>query len=193
MRVGSSILSLSATLLVLVGNGMHTSAPGTSANTAKSQITVLYDAFGKDSAMQKDWRYAALVEYGGKRILFDTGNNPDILAQNAKAKGIDLSQLDFVIMSHRHGDHIGGLGYLLKVNPRVTIYAGQNKVARWLVSEGCHRAARLRNQPNCFVGVRAVTAQEPESVLQAVLILPAIFVGNISPLSAHMQREEFGR
>jgi len=26
------------------------------------------------------------VEYGGKRILFDTGNNPDILARNAKAK-----------------------------------------------------------------------------------------------------------
>ena len=65
---------------------MRTSAAGTSANTAKSQITVLYDAFGKDSAMQKDWGYAALVEYGGKRILFDTGNNPDILAQNAKAK-----------------------------------------------------------------------------------------------------------
>jgi hypothetical protein len=29
--------------------------------------------------------------------------------------------------------------------------------------------------------------------LQAVLVLPAIFLGNISPLSAHMQREEFGR
>lgn len=73
--------------------------------------------------MQKDWGYAALVEYGGKRILFDTGNNPDILAQNAKAKDIDLSKLDFVVMSHRHGDHMGGLAYLLKVNPKVTIYA----------------------------------------------------------------------
>jgi 7,8-dihydropterin-6-yl-methyl-4-(beta-D-ribofuranosyl)aminobenzene 5'-phosphate synthase len=118
-----SILWLSATLLLSAGNSMHTSAASTSANTAKSQITVLYDAFGKDPAMQKDWGYAALVEYGGKRILFDTGNNPDILAQNAKAKGIDLSKLDFVVMSHRHGDHIGGLAYLLKVNPRVTIYA----------------------------------------------------------------------
>jgi metal-dependent hydrolase (beta-lactamase superfamily II) len=60
-------------------------------------------------AMQKDRGYAALVEYGGKRILFDTGNNPDILAQNAKAKGVDLTKLDFVVMSHRHGDHMGGL------------------------------------------------------------------------------------
>jgi 7,8-dihydropterin-6-yl-methyl-4-(beta-D-ribofuranosyl)aminobenzene 5'-phosphate synthase len=75
--------------------------------------------------MQQDWGYAALVGYDGKRILFDTGNNPDILAQNAKAKGIDLSKLDFVVMSHRHGDHMGGLAYLLKVNPEVKIYASK--------------------------------------------------------------------
>jgi 7,8-dihydropterin-6-yl-methyl-4-(beta-D-ribofuranosyl)aminobenzene 5'-phosphate synthase len=73
--------------------------------------------------MQKDWGYAALVEYGAKRILFDTGNNPEVLARNAKAKGLDLSRLDFVVMSHRHGDHMGGLGYVLSVNPKVTIYA----------------------------------------------------------------------
>jgi 7,8-dihydropterin-6-yl-methyl-4-(beta-D-ribofuranosyl)aminobenzene 5'-phosphate synthase len=73
--------------------------------------------------MQKDWGYSALIEYAGKRILFDTGNNADILAQNAKAKGIDLSRLDFVVMSHRHGDHMAGLAYVLKVNPTVKIYA----------------------------------------------------------------------
>jgi 7,8-dihydropterin-6-yl-methyl-4-(beta-D-ribofuranosyl)aminobenzene 5'-phosphate synthase len=94
-----------------------------SAAPAKAQITILYDAFGNTSTMQKDWGYAALVEYGGKRILFDTGNNPEIFAQNVKAKGIDLTKLDFVVMSHRHGDHMGGLTYLLKVNPTVKIYA----------------------------------------------------------------------
>jgi 7,8-dihydropterin-6-yl-methyl-4-(beta-D-ribofuranosyl)aminobenzene 5'-phosphate synthase len=94
-----------------------------SAGPAEPQITILYDAFGKDSAMQKDWGYAALVEYGGKRILFDTGNNPEVFAQNAKEKSVDLSKLDFVVMSHRHGDHMGGLAYLLKVNPKVKIYA----------------------------------------------------------------------
>jgi 7,8-dihydropterin-6-yl-methyl-4-(beta-D-ribofuranosyl)aminobenzene 5'-phosphate synthase len=73
--------------------------------------------------MQKDWGYAAFVEYGGRRILFDTGNNPDVLEQNAKAKRVDLSKLDFAVMSHRHGDHMGGLSYLLRVNPRVKIYA----------------------------------------------------------------------
>ncbi len=89
----------------------------------KAQITILYDAFGKDPALQKDWGYAALVEYREKRILFDTGNNPDVLKQNAKAKRIDLSKLDCVVMSHRHSDHMGGLSYLLRVNPKVKIYA----------------------------------------------------------------------
>jgi len=67
-----------------------------------AQITILYDAFGKSSAMRKDWGYSAFVEYGGKRILFDTGNNPEILAENARVKGVDLAHLDFVVLSHRH-------------------------------------------------------------------------------------------
>jgi 7,8-dihydropterin-6-yl-methyl-4-(beta-D-ribofuranosyl)aminobenzene 5'-phosphate synthase len=92
-------------------------------NPAKAQITVLYDAFGKNPALQKDWGYAALIEYGGKRILFDTGDNPEILAHNAKMMKVDLSKLDFVVMSHRHSDHMGGFTYLMSVNPKVKIYA----------------------------------------------------------------------
>ena len=116
--------SCSAVVLLFIACAATISAaPMASAAAGDAQITVLYDAFGKESVMQKDWGYAALVESGGKRILFDTGNNPDILAQNAKAKGVDLTKLDFVVMSHRHGDHMGGLTYLLKVNPTVKIYA----------------------------------------------------------------------
>ena len=87
------------------------------------RITVLYDAFGKPGEMKQDWGYAAFIEYAGKRILFDSGNDPAILASNVKASHIDLSKLDFVIMSHRHGDHMGGLAYVLRVNPGVRIYA----------------------------------------------------------------------
>src|SRR4029079_1857625 len=114
-----------ATLILLLSGCVAITSQPAAASTdlTRAQITVLYDAFGKSPTMQKDWGYAALIEYGGKRILFDTGNNGDILAQNAKAKGIDLSKLDFVVMSHRHGDHMGGLAYLLSVNPKVKIFA----------------------------------------------------------------------
>src|ERR1700676_2452897 len=88
-----------------------------------ARITVLYDAFGKDATMTKDWGYAALVEINGKRILFDTGDDPEILAKNVKAKAIDLTKLDFVVLSHRHGDHVGGFSYLFSLNPQVKIYA----------------------------------------------------------------------
>ena len=98
-------------------------ASPTSAATETPRITVLYDAFGKDAAMTKDWGFAALVEISGKRILFDTGNDPAIFAKNVKAKGVDLTKLDFVVLSHRHTDHVGGVSYLLRANPKVKIYA----------------------------------------------------------------------
>jgi len=125
MKTKSCVTHIVAALAMLLAGCATTTSPppAARADASKPQITVLYDAFGKSSAMQRDWGYAALVEYGGKRILFDTGNNSDLLAQNAKAKGIDLSKLDFVVMSHRHGDHMGGMAYLLGVNPKVKIYA----------------------------------------------------------------------
>lgn len=102
-----------------------TSENGRESNAAHQQstLTVLFDAFGKDHTLEKDWGYSAFIETGGKRILFDTGNDPAVLKHNANAKGVDLSRLDFVIISHRHGDHMGGLSYVLSVNPNVKIYA----------------------------------------------------------------------
>jgi 7,8-dihydropterin-6-yl-methyl-4-(beta-D-ribofuranosyl)aminobenzene 5'-phosphate synthase len=88
-----------------------------------ARITILYDAFGSDAAMKKDWGFSALVEISGKRILFDTGNDADIFAANVKAKNIDLAGLDFVVLSHRHSDHMAGLNHVLSVNPKVKIYA----------------------------------------------------------------------
>lgn len=93
------------------------------AEPPKAQVTVIYDAFGKSAKLEKDWGFAAYIEYGGRRILFDTGNNAEIFARNVQAAGIDLTKLDFVVMSHRHGDHVSGLTHLIKLNPKVPIYA----------------------------------------------------------------------
>jgi 7,8-dihydropterin-6-yl-methyl-4-(beta-D-ribofuranosyl)aminobenzene 5'-phosphate synthase len=89
------------------------------------RITILYDAFGSPSALVKDWGFAAFVEYDGRRILFDTGNDSRIFAHNVKELGVDLARLDAVVISHRHGDHTSGLNHLLEVNPGVKIYAPQ--------------------------------------------------------------------
>jgi 7,8-dihydropterin-6-yl-methyl-4-(beta-D-ribofuranosyl)aminobenzene 5'-phosphate synthase len=98
-----------------------------SAAEAPNRVTILYDSFGKNPALTMDWGFAALIEYDGKRILFDAGGDSDILARNVTSEHIDLSRVDFVVMSHRHGDHMGGLAYVLKVNPSVKIYAPKER------------------------------------------------------------------
>ena len=118
MRIHSWLAGALVVLAAFSSSASAVAAPGSVA-----KVTVLYDAFGKDPALEKDWGYAALVEVNGQRILFDTGNNGDILEKNARARNIDLSRLDFVVMSHRHGDHIGGLAFLLSINPSVKIFA----------------------------------------------------------------------
>jgi 7,8-dihydropterin-6-yl-methyl-4-(beta-D-ribofuranosyl)aminobenzene 5'-phosphate synthase len=91
----------------------------------QARVTILYDAFGTASALQKDWGFAALIEYGGRRILFDTGNDAAIFAGNVKQLGVDLTRLDAVVISHRHGDHTTGLEVLVAASPTVPIYVPQ--------------------------------------------------------------------
>lgn len=61
-----------------------------------------------------EWGFSALIESGGKRILFDTGNRPDTVAINIAELSVDLSTVEDVILSHSHGDHTGGLLTLRK-------------------------------------------------------------------------------
>jgi 7,8-dihydropterin-6-yl-methyl-4-(beta-D-ribofuranosyl)aminobenzene 5'-phosphate synthase len=121
----SALMSRVASLAAIVSSLVAIGTCLAHAQSSAGQITVLYDAFGNLPTMKKDWGFAALIEYGGKRILLDTGNNADIFAHNVEAKGVDLRQLDFAVVSHRHGDHTSGLSHLLKINPAVKIYAPQ--------------------------------------------------------------------
>jgi 7,8-dihydropterin-6-yl-methyl-4-(beta-D-ribofuranosyl)aminobenzene 5'-phosphate synthase len=109
-----AILVVASTVLAL---------PVRAASPPPDRITILYDAFGKRAGLTRDWGFAALVEYHGSRILFDTGNDAAVFEHNVRALGVDLTRLDFVVVSHRHGDHTSGLNHVLRVNPKVRIYA----------------------------------------------------------------------
>src|SRR5215470_9579824 len=88
MEKGRCKMKLSVTLLLAAALSGTTVMGATTgiAVAADNQITILYDVFGNDRTMKKDWGYSALVEVAGKRILFDTGNDRDIFAANVKAK-----------------------------------------------------------------------------------------------------------
>jgi len=101
-------------------------APEAPASDA-GRIVNLYDAFGQQQyGLTFDFGFSALVEYRGKRILFDSGTNADILKHNVAALGIDLATIDFAVASHSHPDHTSGFDYLVEVNPGVRIYFPQD-------------------------------------------------------------------
>ena len=81
MNGNSRAIFYSAAALVLITCTVKLFASPASAVPGKAQITILYDAFGNIPGMQKDWGYSALIEYAGKRILFDAGNNPETVGE----------------------------------------------------------------------------------------------------------------
>ena len=53
-----------------------------------------------------------IVEVEGKKVLFDTGNGYDRggkLVERMKAAGINPEDIDYLMLTHFHGDHIGGM------------------------------------------------------------------------------------
>ena len=58
-----------------------------------------------------EWGLSLLIKHDCKNILFDFGNSK-LFLENAKKLGIDLSLVDYYILSHGHWDHGDGLAYL---------------------------------------------------------------------------------
>jgi len=129
--------------------------------TAKDRVTIIYDAFSDSKEVTKDWGFSALVEHDSKRILFDTGNNEAIFEHNVKALGIDLTKLDFVVISHRHTDHSTGLKYVLKINPTVTVYAPREGFGQF---GGSLPSSFLHPVPNLSAKMRYFEGNYPDTL-----------------------------
>ena len=61
------------------------------------------------------------IETKKHKLLLDTGASEETL-RNAEKLGIDLTQVDTVILSHGHYDHSGGIMAFAQINPIAKIY-----------------------------------------------------------------------
>ena len=83
-------------------------------------VNLIEDTKGKKE-LHHEHGLSFYIETEKHKILLDTGAS-DAFIENAKTLGIDLTQVDMVILSHGHYDHAGGILAFVKLNPNATIY-----------------------------------------------------------------------
>jgi 7,8-dihydropterin-6-yl-methyl-4-(beta-D-ribofuranosyl)aminobenzene 5'-phosphate synthase len=118
-------------LLLLCGGLQSASAQQTQPQIRSFKITILSTMLVGDTAGLGEWGFAALVDADGHRVLVDTGAHPNTVLDNARDLGVDLSDVEEVVLTHDHWDHVTGLLTLrremMKKNPRAlsTVYVAE--------------------------------------------------------------------
>ncbi|MCD6490408.1 MAG: MBL fold metallo-hydrolase [Thermodesulfobacterium sp.] len=82
----------------------------------------IYDNYQVDTRLTTAWGFATIIKTPQELILFDTGGNSEILLSNMKKLGITPFSIKKVVISHIHGDHVGGLEGFLERNSNVTVF-----------------------------------------------------------------------
>jgi 7,8-dihydropterin-6-yl-methyl-4-(beta-D-ribofuranosyl)aminobenzene 5'-phosphate synthase len=90
--------------------------------TSAVTITIVYDNNAHDQRLSTAWGFSCLVERGDLSLLFDTGGDALTLLSNMEALGLAPTDIETIVLSHAHGDHVGGLGGILAVNDDTTVY-----------------------------------------------------------------------
>ncbi|MCK5824185.1 MAG: MBL fold metallo-hydrolase [Ichthyobacteriaceae bacterium] len=67
------------------------------------------------------------IALNNKNVLFDTGQT-DMFASNAIEMGIDISEVDILVLSHGHYDHGGGLQKFFELNKTAKVYMHSNAI-----------------------------------------------------------------
>jgi 7,8-dihydropterin-6-yl-methyl-4-(beta-D-ribofuranosyl)aminobenzene 5'-phosphate synthase len=91
---------------------LSTSAALQIGETSSLEVLPLYEKAAQDG-LQNGHGVSYLVRTDSATILFDLGNNPTAaspspLEQNIARLGISLDDVDIIVFSHRHPDHVGG-------------------------------------------------------------------------------------
>ncbi|MBV8475982.1 MAG: MBL fold metallo-hydrolase [Acidobacteria bacterium] len=119
-----ALLLLCLITLLASALSLAQSAPGTTklpVQVHALKVTVLSTMLVGDTTGLGEWGFSALAEADGHRVLLDTGGHPQTVLENARDLKIDLSNVQEVILTHNHWDHVTGLLTLrkemMKINP----------------------------------------------------------------------------
>lgn len=89
------------------------------------KITTLIENYVSDQGLFAEHGLSFYIETDKQKILFDTGQT-GLFIQNAKKLGVNISDVDSLVLSHGHYDHTGGLYPFLESNGKAKVYAKQD-------------------------------------------------------------------
>ena len=84
------------------------------------KISVLSDNRTLGHEFRAEHGLSLLMETGDTKVLLDCGASDNFII-NAQTLGIDLSDVDYVFVSHGHADHTGGLKDLFRINSKARL------------------------------------------------------------------------
>ncbi|MBW8382099.1 MAG: MBL fold metallo-hydrolase [Youngiibacter sp.] len=84
-------------------------------------IKVLMDNESLSGEFLSEHGLSLYIETGSKKILFDTGES-GAFEKNAEKLGVDISLVDYLVISHGHYDHGGGIRRFLELNTRAKVF-----------------------------------------------------------------------
>jgi 7,8-dihydropterin-6-yl-methyl-4-(beta-D-ribofuranosyl)aminobenzene 5'-phosphate synthase len=84
-------------------------------------VSIIYDNYVSQSGLKSDWGFSVLISGLNKTVLFDTGTNPDIFVSNFKKMNLDPGAVNYLVLSHEHGDHIGGIPGFVKMRSDIPV------------------------------------------------------------------------
>ena len=140
---------LGSTEVVLLSDGQNTGDPSVLIGASEEIIKEFVPTGKAGSAFN-----IFLLKLNGKNILVDSGMGFH-LVENLAKEGISPEQVDMVLLTHMHGDHIGGLmkdGQ--RVFPNAELYISKKEVAYW--TDKKIQASLPEGQQRGFAGAQAV-------------------------------------
>ncbi|MEM6327200.1 MAG: MBL fold metallo-hydrolase [Bacteroidota bacterium] len=98
-----------ATVTVVRDFGFQIPLSAIGTNASAGAVEELLDSYGLPTENVPTDVCVTLVEIGDERVLIDTGTGQGELPGTMRSLGIEPGSITRVVISHFHGDHIGGL------------------------------------------------------------------------------------
>jgi len=146
---------------------------------AGMKITILNENTVYKRGLSAEHGLSLYIECHGRKILFDVGQS-DVFLRNAGNLGVDLQDLDAVILSHGHYDHCGGMEALVKEIelPKVYITKKAFEEKKNINSDGVTYRNIGIDWDKSLLGDRVVEVEEKCEISEGIYLLQGIPYAN---------------